>query len=262
MPFSFNPTAQSGNQPETGGVPLAPTGNFSSAPIAPLSDAPTVPDTPFLFIQQRGGDKSTLAYIQIIAATLAVLSVISTITLFAYSFYLQKSIDSKRTLVEESEVGLKEYPYDDMSKVYRQKVTLESLLKDYASARTPLLLLEKVVENEVVFDNFILSREKSGKYNMQLTAYTSNYKVLIQQLDALKLGSFAKVATQQKISKIEDSKQTKSGQIEVQIIIPLNIQGTLSESVIFDEIVDASRQVATPQENGAAATSSVTSSPN
>ncbi len=250
MPFSFNPTAQSGNQPETGGAPLAPTGNFSSAPIAPLSDAPTVPDTPFLFIQQRGGDKTVQAYLQVLLMTVFILAVISSITLFAYSMYLKKSIESKKLLVEESEASFKTYPYEEMKKTYNNMTILNTLLKEYASARTPLMLLEKVVENEVLFSSFSLTRDTTGrgatgKYTMRLTAVTSNYKALIQQLEALKLASYTKVAPSQKISKIEEDMQNRNGQIEFEIVAPLNIQGIHPDSIIFENIVDVGRQVGT-----------------
>ncbi len=243
MPFSFNPTAQSGapqsQAPQEAG--FAP----SAAPVASLADAPAVPETPFLFIQQRGGDKTLGAYVQVLLITVFTLAIISSITLFAYSFYLKKSIESKKLLVEGSEASFKTYPYEEMKEVYQKMVLLDSLLKEYAAGRTPLLLLEKVVENEVLFSSFSLARETSGKYNMRLTALTTNYKVLVQQLDALKLASYAKVAPSQKINKIEEDKQNKNGQIEVEIAIPLNIQGVHPDSVIFENIVDASRQVAT-----------------
>lgn len=246
MPFSFNPTAQSG----TGQAPAATAPQESgfapsAAPNVPLSDAPAVPSTPFLFIQQRGGDKTVGAYVQVLLMTVFVLSIVSSITLYAYSFYLKKSIESKKLLVDEAEANFKGYPYEDMKKVYTGLLTLDALLKEYASARTPLLLLEKVVENEVLFSNFTLSRETTGKYTMRLTAVTSNYKVLVQQLEALKLASYAKVAPSQKINKIEEAKQNKNGQIEVEIMAPLNIQGIHPDSVIFENIVDVGRQMST-----------------
>ncbi len=258
MPFSFNPTAQTGTEQapapqESGFVP-------SATPVASLNDAPAVPETPFLFIQQRGGDKTAEAYVQVLLITVFVLSIISAITLYAYSFYLKKSVDSKKLLVEQSEESFKTYPYDDMKKTYQKMTTIDALLKEYASGRTPLLLLEKVVENEVLFSRFTLSRETSGKYNMSLTAVTSNYKVLVQQLEALKLAAYAKVAPSQKINKIEEDKQNRNGQIEVEIVIPLNIQGIHPDSVIFENIIDSGRQISTSTQpvNNSAGTSSST----
>lgn len=243
MPFSFNPTAQNETPQAQDRQEAAFTP--SATPNQSIVDAPSVPETPFLFIQQRGGDKTLGAYIQVLLVTVFTLAIISSVTLLSYSFFLKKSIESKKVLVEGSEASFKTYPYEEMKEVYQKMVLLDSLLKEYAAGRTPLLLLEKVVENEVLFSNFSLSRETSGKYNMRLTALTSNYKVLVQQLDALKLASYAKVAPSQKINKIEEDKQNKNGQIEVEIAVPLNIQGVHPDSVIFENIVDSSRQVAT-----------------
>lgn len=239
MPFSFNPTVASGNQDTP-----SPQGGFApSESSSPLADAPSVGNTPFLFFDQRAQEKSTLAYVQIVAGVLFILSIIASITLFGYSLYLKKSIEDKRLVIENSESDFKEYPYDEMRNSYKQLVTMDVLLKEYASARTPLLLLEKVVENEVLISNFNLTRDKSGKYNMQLTAVTTNYKVLVQQLEALKLASFAKVAPTQTVGRIEESKQNKNGQIKVQILVPLNIQGVLADTVIFDSIIDSGRTI-------------------
>ncbi len=246
MPFSFNPTVQSGGQ--EGNTQPAESG--FSQPVQQgdaLVGVPTAPSSPFLFLEQRGEDgRSTMAYIQIVLIVINVITLVSAITLSVYYFYLNKVIDSKKTAVVERETTFKDYPFEEMRKVYVKMITIDALLKEYASGRTPLLLLEKVVENEVLFSEFNLFRETSGKYNMQLTAVTSNYKVLVQQLEALKLASYAKVVPSSLINNIEENKQTPEGQIRVKVLAPLNIQGVLPDTVIFDEIVDANRQPENP----------------
>ncbi len=80
MPFSFNPGQSAQTAPQGGQGIGAPLGSAATA-----SSSPSVPDSPFLFIQQRGKELTINAYLQIIILLIATLSIISAITLFAYS---------------------------------------------------------------------------------------------------------------------------------------------------------------------------------
>jgi hypothetical protein len=263
MPFSFNPTSGAQNQQgaQQGGPAFGSQPNSNSADVT-TSDAPQAPMSPFLFMAQRGQDKTTMAYVQIIAGTVFFVSVIATIVSFGYMKYLETVLESKRAEIQDKETTLKEYPYALMREEFAKLKLLESLLKEYAAARTPLLLLEKVVENEVTFSNFILSREVSGKYTVQLTALTNNYKAVVQQLDALRLTQFTKVVSGQKVDKIDENSQSKIGKIKFEVSAPVAIQGILPSLAVFENIVDSERVISPDTNNNTSGTSSpVTSTP-
>jgi hypothetical protein len=243
MAFSFNP-----GQSTQAGVPIqsppptsAPAPG-SSAPgtigapqqinnQAPVKTAggPSVPDSPFLFISQRGRgqDLSIGAYIQIVLIVLAILSVLASVILFTYSMYLTNSIESKKAELIVMDASFKEYPLDEMKKISDRFATLSDILREYVSVRSPLKVLEDVVENQVVVSGFILGKNIEGKFVMDFTIVTSNYKVLIQQLDALNLSQYTKVVPQAKVGGITDNQQT----IKVAITAPVFVQGLLSEEV-------------------------------
>ncbi|MEN9552196.1 MAG: hypothetical protein RI935_573 [Candidatus Parcubacteria bacterium] len=243
MPFSFNPTSGAQNQSgaQQGGPTFGLQSNTSGVEDVTSSDVPQAPESPFLFMAQRGQDKTAMAYVQIIAGTLFAVSIIATLVSFGYMKYLETVLESKRAEIQDKETTLKEYPYALMREEYAKLKLLEGLLKEYAAARTPLLLLEKVVENEVTFSNFSLNRDVNGKYTIQLTALTNNYKAVVQQLDALRLTEFTKVVSGQKVDKIDENSQSKLGKIKLEISAPVAIQGILPSLAVFENIVDSER---------------------
>ncbi len=125
MPFSFNPTVQTGNPEGQAQMPSAGVPQSSSPDIS-LNDAPSVPDTPFLFLQQRGsGNISVNAYLQMLLLLISSVVVISAVTLFVYGMYLTSQINSKKELLAAEESTFKDYPFDDM-KVLSNKQQIEA----------------------------------------------------------------------------------------------------------------------------------------
>lgn len=237
MPFSFNPTVSSGSAPapqqQSEG---APSSSFSStqAPFSdtPLSDAPQAPESPFLFLREREDDaKSVNAYLQLLLIFASILCIISAITLFAYSKYLQSGIEQKKTDLAQAEATFKEYPFEDMKKVSNRITAMNQLLKEYVSIRSPLKLLEAVVEDNVYFNEFSLTKEKKLGYVASFTVVTTNYKSLIQQLEALQLTQYTKVAPQPKYDGFKEENTKKS--LTVRVTTPVIIQGVMPDDVQF-----------------------------
>jgi hypothetical protein len=228
MPFSFNPESQA---PAPGqGFTSASGVSTSASQAAAASAAPSVPDSPFLFMRQRGQEMSINSYLQIILIIVAILSVVASIILFSYSMYLTASISSKKDELVARDATFKEYPIDDMKRTSKRFSVLGQILKDYLSVRSPLKLLEDVVENQAVFDNFNLTRnsENSG-YSMAFSVITNNYRVLLQQLDALNLSQYSKIVPQKKLGTVADSVTS----IKIQVTAPVFASGLLSDDVVF-----------------------------
>ncbi len=225
MPFSFNPgqtaaPAQGGGQ----GIPVP-----GSAPTA-SSTLPSVPDSPFLFIQQRGREMTINAYLQIVILLVATLSVLGALVLFAYSFYLSSSIETKKAELAAKEATFKESPLAEMKRLSDRVAGLDVLLKGYVSIRSPLKLLEDVVERQVLFSDFKLTREKTGGYIATFTAVTKDYQSLIQQLEALQLTQYSKIAPTTKLDKFTEEKDLT---LRVKIITPIFVQGVLPDDIVF-----------------------------
>lgn len=225
MPFSFNPgqtTAplQAGAQ----GIPVP-----GAAPGAP-SALPTVPDSPFLFIQQRGREMTINAYLQIVILLIATLSIVAALVLAVYGFYLSRSIESKKTELAAKEATFKEYPLAEMKRLSDRATGLDVLLKSYVSIRSPLKLLEDVVEKQVLFSDFKLTREKAGGYIATFTAVTKDYQSLIQQLEALQLTQYSKIAPTTKLDKFTEEKDLT---LRVKITTPIFVQGVLPDDIVF-----------------------------
>lgn len=228
MAFSFSPGQ------------IAPQG--SQAAVAPGTVAPggavgqvtgTPSDSPILFIKERteGRPVSIMACVQIVLIVATILSIIICGTLYAYSIYLQSQIASKKSDLVSQDASLPDYNYADMLRLSKRAAVLDKLLQNYISGRSPLKFLENVVENQVYFSNFKLGREKGGAYNVTFTANTTNYKTLIQQLDALNLTNYSKVAPSPKLAGLSDG--NAGAVIKITVTTPVFVQGKLPDDVVF-----------------------------
>lgn len=227
MAFSFNP----GQTPQAGGAPGASP--FATAPMpgAAPSGIPSMPDSPFLIMQNRDQPATVNAYLQMLLALVAVLSIVVSLTIFVYSLYLSSSINSKKEDIAKKEAEFKDYPLTEMKRFSNRAASLNTLLKGYMSARSPLKLLEDVVEKKVYFSEFSLTRDKkTANYTISFVAVTDSYSVLVQQLSAFNLSQYSKVVPQTKLDKFS---QKGGSKLIVQVVAPILAQGMLSEDLVF-----------------------------
>jgi hypothetical protein len=224
MAFSFNPGQ---NQ-----APGAPQGGGMQPPTSAVPQAadalPSVPDSPFLFMRNRGQEMTINAYLQMLLVLLSVLALAGSVVLFAYGQYLEISIKNKKEELLGMEESFKSYPFDEMTIVSQRFIAVDKILKTYVSSRSPLKFLEYVVENQAVFNNFSFMNTQKG-YVMTFTILTGNYRTLIQQLDALNLKEYSKVAPSAKMNNFNDS----GAVFKATVSVPVYVQGVLADEVLF-----------------------------
>lgn len=227
MAFSFSPGQIS---PQASQVITAPGTVAPGTPGVPATGSPSV--SPFLFIKDRseGRPLSIMACVQIVLMVVAILSVIITGVLYAYTIYLKNRIESSQQELISLDAKLPDYPYDKMTRLSKRVSVLDKLLQEYISPRSPLKFLENVVENNVVFGDFKLNKDKtSGAYTVSFTALTSNYVALVQQLQALNLTEYSKVAPSPKVGGITETPK----EVRIGITTPVFVQGKLPDDVVF-----------------------------
>ena len=228
MAFSFNP-----GQPAQGGAPnqgAAPLSGIQPAGTPPADALPSVPDSPFLFMRYRDQPMTVNAYLQILLIIVSIFAVAFSIIVFIYSMYLSASINSKREALATRDATFKEYPIDDMKRLSTRFNVLGQILKDYVSVRSPLKLLEDVVEKQAVFNDFKLNKNLANSgYTMSFTVLTSDYRTLIQQLQALNLAQYSKIVPDQKLGTLSDSTNI----LKVIVTAPVFVQGILADELVF-----------------------------
>jgi hypothetical protein len=170
-----------------------------------------------------------MASVQIVLVVVAILSVIICGIMYAYSVYLGYQITSNQEAIQTKDAEFKEYPFDDMRRLSLRMSTLDKLLQNYISPRSPLKFLENVVENQVMFDDFALSVDLQGAYTAKFKAKTNDYKTLIQQLAAMDLQEYKKVIPSSKLSGLQASKSN----VEIQVATPVFVQGKLPDEIVF-----------------------------
>ena len=225
MAFSFNPT-----QPQGGAAsPGVPQVSIQS-PSGSAQDSPaSIPDSPFLFLRDRGSEMTINAYLQLLLILVAVLSIAATIIIFVYSQYLSMSVSKKQADLREKESSFTAYPFEEMQSLSDRLIALDKILKGYVSSRSPLKFLEKVVENQVVFDEFEFSVSSKKGNTMSFTILAGSQRALIQQLDSLNLKEYSKVVPAPKMESFTDN-----GSIfRAGIVAPVFVQGVLADEVLF-----------------------------
>jgi hypothetical protein len=224
MAFSFTP----GQIATQGSQAIAPPGAAETGGLA----APTVgppSDSPFLIIRERGQPVSVMACVQIVLVVVAILSVVICGSMYSYSVYLTAQINTKREEIDAKDAMFPKYSYEDMLRLSIRMATLDKLLKNYISPRSPLKFLENVVENQVSFNDFVLAKDQSNAFKITFIAETSNYSSLIQQLAALNLTEYRRVITTPKTNGV-----TETGTlIKISIVTPVLVQGKLPDDVEF-----------------------------
>ncbi len=247
MAFSFSPgqIAPQGSQAQAGGGGINPSSATPPA-VGPPSDSP------FLFIREKGQPFSIMACVQIVLVVATILSIVICGTLYAYSLYLKDQISTKKEELIAKDALLPDYQYADMLRLSKRTATLDRLLQNYISARSPLKFLENVVENQVYFDKFTLSRDPmGGSYTVTFTAVTTNYTTLIQQLEALNLTEYSKVAPKVRLGELSDGSL-----IKINVTTPVFVLGKLPDEVVFFAVDE--KQKTAP--SSAASTSTLKSS--
>lgn len=247
MVFSFNPN--SGQAPSEAVAGAAQPSGMQPVVITPIvsaADAAALPDSPFLFIKYRGRDKTVVVYLQIILIAFAILSVCASVVFFSYGLYLSSRIEKKQTEILALDATFKEYPIEDMKRLSNRMAALNGLMKDYVSARSPLRFLEDVVEKQVLFNQFALVKnQQSAGYLMNFTIITTNYRSLIQQLEALNLAQYSKVVPQSKIGSLVDN----TSSLKIRVSAPIFAQGVLSDDIVF--VQPSITSSSTSSQNGA-----------
>jgi hypothetical protein len=238
MAFSFTP----GQIAPQGSQAIVPPGTVvAGAP--PVVGPPS--DSPFLIIRERGQPVSVMACVQLVLVVVAILSIIIGATMYSYSVYLTTQIETKRKDIDTKDAEFPVYAYDDMLRLSTRMATLDRLLKSYVSPRSPLKFLENVVENQVAFNSFVLSKDMGDAFKITFIAETTNYKALIQQLAALNLTEYHRVVPTPKSNGITESGTA----IKISVTTPVLVQGKLPDDVVFiaDPVVSSDASSSTPE---------------
>lgn len=242
MAFSFTP----GQIAPQGSQAIVPPGTVAQGAVASVVGPPS--DSPFLIIRERGQPVSVMACVQLVLAVVTILSIVIGATMYSYSVYLTSQIETKRKEINDKDAGFPVYAYDDMLRLSTRMATLDKLLKSYVSPRSSLKFLENVVENQVAFNSFVLSKDKTEGFSITFIAETTNYKALIQQLAALNLTEYHRVIPTPKANGIVESGTT----IKISVTTPMLVQGKLPDEVTFfdDTIASTNASSSTPDVAG------------
>ena len=227
MAFSFNPGQIA---PPNGQASASPPLSGIGIPGAPSPVLSSNPASPFLFMHDRDKPMTNMAYAQIIMMVVCAMSIIVAAVLFSYNLYLTSAIKDKKALLDQKEAEFPDYKFAEIARLSNRMAAISTLLKNYISPRSPLKFLENVVENKVVFNDFSLTQSSNALgYTIDFTVITGSYSALIQQLAALNLKEYNKVAPQPKSSSFVDSNTL----VKIKVSTPVFVQGVLPDEIVF-----------------------------
>ncbi len=247
MPFSFKPTeANTGEQAQVPNVEgVIPPSNISS------SSSKDTFSTRFS-AEGRG-------IVQTVLMAVFGFSILVTIVLFGYNFYLNSQIDNKKAELDNYEKQFGSLQLQDMQALSSRMKMVSTLVKEHPSVRVAFRLLEDSVENPVIYKSFDLHfSESSHAYELSLAANAPDYHSVVNQMDTFKRKPFSDYVKNVVISGL---KPDTSGKVTFNLKMPITITGVLPEGLTSKDVPQAtsSISVATSTINSIKVSTSTTS---
>ena len=232
MTISFSPGQ--GAQPTGTQSPVVP-----AEPVVPVisTNAPAAPQasqSPFAF-HSRSKSKFGL-YFQLVILAVFSINVLLVIALFAYQVVLSSELEDKKMALAQKQSGFKKLPLEDMQKLSDRIAAVNQALKERASVRNALSILEYGIEHSVTYNKFDLSYNEAKKnYTLSFSATAPNYHSVIQQVDTLRNKVHSQYFSSIKVSKV--ALDEKEGFVNFTVDLLLSLQGLLPSELFQVEKV-------------------------
>lgn len=222
MSISFSPGQAA--QPTGTQAPVVPAEPVVPAIALNGPAAAVVRQSPFAF-QNRSKSKFGL-YFQLVVFFVFGMNVIAAVGLFVYSQVLSAEVESKKQELAARQSGFKKLPLEDMQKLSDRIAAVNQALKERASVRNALSILEYGIENSVTYTKFDLSYNESKKnYSISFSATAPNYHAVIQQVETLKNKVHAQYFSQINVGKV--ALDEKLGVVNFTVDASVSLQGLL-----------------------------------
>lgn len=210
MPFSFQP-----NAPQEG----VPAGQPASAASTIGSSAQN------LMVRASSAGKS---FMEILLFMIFGATILITVGLLGYKFFLSSQIEGKREKLASYEAGLTGYPIEEMRKLSNRLKIVSQLVKDHPSVNVAFLIVEASVENMVTFTKFDLRYSDTAKsYKLVLNGVAPDYKAVAQQLDALQMDPYKRYIPK---FTLETLNPDANGRIVFSLNMPITIMGLVPDT--------------------------------
>lgn len=227
MPFSFKPDiSQSQSQ---GGAPLAPTASFGTSSTQNLASRKV----------EQGK-----SFVQFLLMAAFGLSLVCSLGLFGYKYYLSSQIENKKATLASYESQLADFPLEDMRKLSNRIKIINQLVREHPSANVAFRIIEDSVENQVTYKRFDLRFGETTKaYQLTLDGSAPDYKGVAQQVDTLKRKPYT---TYIQNTIVEGLQPDISGKINFTLKMPIVIAGLFPETLNLSDGAAARMASSTP----------------
>lgn len=217
MPFSFKPEISQTTQSETG-ASMAQTSLGGSA------QAPTMMAR--VSSEGKGFFQGILFFI--FFATLLV-----SLGMFGYSFYLSSQVESKKATLSTYESRLGSLPLEEMRKLSNRIKIINGLVKEHPSVNAAFRVLEDSVENNITYTAFELKYNEQGKsYALQLTGNAPSYRSIAQQVDTFKRKPYSTYISSVAVEGLQPNER---GSVSFIFRAPIMINGLTPETLNLSE---------------------------
>jgi hypothetical protein len=216
MPFSFKPEISAPADAPINGTTL-PSPSLTGSPSSMMARG-----------QQEG--KSLF---QLILMSAAGLSVLISIGMFGYLYYLSSQVDAKKAKLASYESQLGGLPLEDMRKLSNRIKILNQLVKAHPSVNVAFRIIEDSVENKVTYTKFDLGfNETTKSYLLSLAGTAPDYKGVAQQVDTFKRKPYTTYISN---VTVEGLNPNSDGEIAFTAKMPIMVVGLLSEDLNLSE---------------------------
>lgn len=161
------------------------------------------------------------------------LSVLVSIGMFGYLYYLSSQVDAKKAKLASYESQLGGLPLEDMRKLSNRIKILNQLVKTHPSVNVAFRIIEDSVENQVTYNKFDLGyNETSKSYLLSLSGTAPNYKGIAQQIDTFNRKPYTTYISN---VTVEGLNPTPEGRIAFTAKMPIMVVGLLPEDLNLSE---------------------------
>lgn len=207
------------------------------------------------------------SFIDFIAKVILGIAASIALGMLGYYFYIQSSVESKKTKILEYETKLGAFPLEEMRHFSNRLKFVNQLIKEHPSVNAAFRLLEESVEDRITYSSFEFGYDEGAKVpTIAVDGVAPDYKTLAQQMDALKAKPYTTYISNVELQNLEPNDK---GLISFRLSMSVAVKGVLPEELILanaapvDTTASSTSQemspiVPTPTQNFTGTTSSVT----
>lgn len=161
---------------------------------------------------------------------IATVSVLATLGLFGWQYYLEKTITQKKQALAAYGNTVSDLPLQDIKALSSKLKMVNTLVKEYPYVTNVFPIIEESIENRVTYNSLDLQLFQGG-YVLNIDAEAPDYKTIARQLDVLRSDVYKRYFPKLTLDTLSPGDK---GRVGFSITTPVNIEGVTPDELILN----------------------------